>query len=170
MTRAVARRGRDAHSWSRAGAAMTLVVLFLPCLLVASALVLDAGALLLARACLAAAADMGALAGVQGLDYERLAEGDIVIKEAEAAADAEAWVRDNLAGRAFLEAGSVVVAVEVLNPGVGSGGGTPARLPRVGTGSPRARSPAGSFANRRSASWFGPGPGFLSWSGSGRPR
>ena len=107
------------------GAVATLVLLFLPCLLAAAALVIDVGALLLARAQLAAAADMGALAGVQDLDYELLARGQIVILESEAVADAVSWVRANLAGRAFLVEEAISVRVSVRNMPRGGGATCP---------------------------------------------
>lgn len=115
MSRPGRARGSGSFVADESGAAMALVVLFLPCLLAAAALVLDVGALLLARAEMRAAADMGALAGVQDLDFDRLARGEIVIREAEAAADAESWVRANLAGKSFVEPGTVVTAVAVRN-------------------------------------------------------
>ncbi len=115
-------RARPRSAGSETGAALTLVVLFLPCLLVAAALVLDAGALLIARAEMRVAADMGALAGIQDLDYDLLADGVVVIDPGQAAADAEAWVRDNLTGRAFVDDLTVSVDVTVCNtslePGV----------------------------------------------------
>ncbi|MEW6031264.1 MAG: pilus assembly protein TadG-related protein [Bacillota bacterium] len=102
------------------GAAGVLVVLFLPCLLASLGLAIDVGVLLLVRAEMRAAADMGALAGVQDLDFELLAEGRVVIRGPEAVRDAEAWVRENLTGRAFIEPGSVVVSVSVRNLDAGA--------------------------------------------------
>lgn len=99
----------------QAGAAATLVIVFLPVLLAGVALVIDAGALLTARAQMAAAADMGALAAVQDLDYDLLAEGSIVILEEEAVSDAEAWILANLSHQAFIEPETVVAVVTVLN-------------------------------------------------------
>jgi hypothetical protein len=105
-----------------------VVVLFLPVLLAGMALVIDCGALLAARAQMVAAADMGALAGVQDLDFDLLACGRIFIREAAAIAAAEAWVTGNLSGRAFIEPGTVRVVVTVLNTdGTGSDGRGDAR-------------------------------------------
>lgn len=114
--------GRPAACGQRGGVA-TLVVLFLPCLLAGAALVIDGGVLLVSRAQVAAAADMGALAGVQDLDFERLAEGTVYILPGQAIADAEAWVAANLEGLAFIERDSLVLTVTVCNPETGEGGG-----------------------------------------------
>jgi len=97
------------------GAAAVLVALFLPCLLACVALAVDVGALLLVRAEAQAAADMGALAGVQDLDYDLLGEGVVFIRPGEARSDAEAWVRANLAESPFVVPGSVTVTVTVVN-------------------------------------------------------
>ncbi len=101
------------------GAVTALVVIFLPCLLAAAALVIDVGVLLTARGQMAAAADMGALAGVQDLDYDLLAEGQVVIVPEAAIGDAESWVRQNLASQPFIVPESVSVTVTVLNTGAG---------------------------------------------------
>jgi len=108
------------------GVAATVVVLFLPSLLAGLALVVDAGVLLVCRAQLAAAADMGALAGAQDLDYELLAAGKVVIRSEQAVGDAEAYVRENLRGRPFIEADSVRVTVTVVNPAAADGSRQPA--------------------------------------------
>ncbi len=97
------------------GAAAALVVLFLPCLIACAALAADLGALLIARAEMRAAADMGALAGVQDLDYVALAEGEVLIVPENARADAEAWVRANLEDLTLIEQGSLEVVVTVIN-------------------------------------------------------
>jgi hypothetical protein len=62
-----------------------------------------------------AAADMGALAGVQDLDYRALAEGEVLIVPEKARADAEAWVRANLEDLTLIEPGSLEVVVTVIN-------------------------------------------------------
>ncbi len=112
--------GRGSRLGDERGATAALVALFLPCLVAAVALIIDAGALLVARAQMAAAADMGALAGVQDLDYDLLAsDGRLLVLEEPARADAEAWVRGNLEGRAFIAPETVSVAVTVCNPGSG---------------------------------------------------
>ncbi len=116
-----------APRWAgQSGAAAAVVVLFLPCLLAGAALVIDVGVLLTTRAQMAAAADMGALAGVQDLDYELLAEGRVVIRAATAISDATTWVEQNLARRPFLEPGSTRVTVTVCNTEVEGGDGRPA--------------------------------------------
>jgi len=123
----------------QAGAAATLVIIFLPVLLAGVALVIDAGALLTARAQMATAADMGALAAVQDLDYNLLAEGLIVILEEQAVSDAEAWIMANLSHQAFIEPETVVVVVTVLNTedrGDGGGETSPVNLTCPITGRP----------------------------------
>jgi len=105
------------------GAAAALVVLFLPCLLAGAALVIDVGVLLATRAQMAAAADMGALAGVQDLDYELLAEGLVIIRADAAVSDAVSWVEANLTGRPFVDPGSTKVTVTVCNTEAEGGAG-----------------------------------------------
>ncbi|MCL6581720.1 MAG: hypothetical protein K6U08_08935 [Firmicutes bacterium] len=114
------------------GAVAALVALFLPCLLAAAALVLAVGALLVARAQLRAAADMAALAGVQDLDWDLLAQGVVYLREEEATADALAWLRANLDGRAFLEEGRAEAFVRVLNTVDPTGSPVPAACPVTG--------------------------------------
>jgi len=113
---------------AQGGAAATLVVLFLPCLLACAALVLDLGSLLVVRAQLRVAADMGALAGVQDLDFELLGQGRIVIRAEDARSDAVSWVRANLSGRSFIDMDGTEVVVTVLN----TDGGRAATCPVTG--------------------------------------
>lgn len=111
--------GRGRPRPGQRGAVLALVIVFLPCLAAGVALVVDAGTLFVARSDLQAAADMGALAGVQDLDYDLLAGGDVVIKEADALRDAGAWVTANLTGRVFIDPASLRVVVAVRNTGAG---------------------------------------------------
>jgi len=120
------------HVAEETGAVAALVALFLPCLLAAAALVLAAGALLVARAQLRAAADMAALAGAQDLDWDLLAQGVVYLRGEEAAADALAWLRANLDGRAFLEEGRAEASVRVLNTVDPTGSPAPAACPVTG--------------------------------------
>jgi uncharacterized membrane protein len=83
----------------RRGGVAALVVVSLPVLLIVLALVVDAGTIFWARASLAAAADLAALAALQELDFEALARGQPRLVEAAAAAVARAWSLENVAAR-----------------------------------------------------------------------
>jgi len=100
------------------GAILILVVLLLPLLVVVAGLVADMGILLYVRHLAYAAADLGALAGAQNVDLERLAGGERWIEEGPARRDAEAWARNNLEvnfpGRGVESRAEV--RVEVYNP------------------------------------------------------
>ncbi len=90
----------------RRGAALLVVLLWLPILLAGAALILDGGQLLLARHRLQASVDLAALAAVQSLDWDRLAEGEVTIIEDEAEEMARQYLSDNLVamtGRGFEE-------------------------------------------------------------------
>ncbi len=105
----------------RRGAALLLVVLWLPVLLVGAALVLDGGQLFLARYRLQAAVDLAALAAVQSLDWDRLADGEVVIIVDEAEEVAQQYLSDNLAaltGRGFEEFQVWVINASPETPGV----------------------------------------------------
>lgn len=98
------------------GATALLVVVMLPALVGAAAFAVGIGTALVARHALRTAADLGALAGAQALDLDRLAEGDVVLLEPQAAADAREWTARNL-GHAFGErAGAARIVVRVYNP------------------------------------------------------
>ncbi len=66
------------------GSVVALVVLFMPVALACAGIAVDLGLLFTARKCVQAACDLGALAGVQELDWEALAEGRVVIREEDA--------------------------------------------------------------------------------------
>ena len=66
------------------GVSAVVVILCLPVLLAGTAATLDAGNLLLMRYRLQAAADLAALAGVQSVDWDELALGQLVLDESEA--------------------------------------------------------------------------------------
>lgn len=103
------------------GAVLVLVVLLLPLLVLAAGLVADLGMLFYARHLAYAAADLGALAGVQDVDLDRLAGGERWIKEGPARRDAEEWTRKNLEAN-FPGKGAgrrAMVKVEVYNPAPG---------------------------------------------------
>ncbi|QUL98389.1 MAG: Tad domain-containing protein [Candidatus Fermentithermobacillus carboniphilus] len=63
------------------GGAVALIALFLPVAVLCVGMVLDLGLVLTARHCVQAACDLGALAGLQELDWDALARGDVVIVE-----------------------------------------------------------------------------------------
>ncbi|MEW6725199.1 MAG: pilus assembly protein TadG-related protein [Bacillota bacterium] len=99
---------------SERGAVAILVILALPALLAMIALVVGLGSVVLAYYQAHIAADLGALAGVQSLDLDQLAEGKIWIDPEEARGQAEkiAWenLRANFAG---LRRAEVEITVEV---------------------------------------------------------
>ena len=73
-----------------------LVVAFLPVLVAALALVVETGRLFVLARWVQAAADLGALAGGQEVDLERLAEGERYLDEERAKKEAERVTGDNL--------------------------------------------------------------------------
>jgi Flp pilus assembly protein TadG len=91
-------------------------VLFLPPLLAALLASVSIGQVITARHLAGHAADLGALAGVQELDLDALARGELVLIPAEARSRATEYARANL-HRMFpeLDPGPEVYA-EVLNP------------------------------------------------------
>lgn len=94
-------RALDEQRWrwlaANRGAAGVLAVLFLPVLLAALAGTSVLGQLLLLRHRVTQAADFAALAAIQCLDRDELAEGKFVLLQAEAVAVATDYVRENLA-------------------------------------------------------------------------
>lgn len=97
------------------GAAAVLVVLALPALVAATGFAVGIGTALVARQALRTAADLGALAGVQALDLDRLAAGAVVLREDQAAADARAWALENLRHTFGPRAAAARIAVRVYN-------------------------------------------------------
>jgi len=96
------------------GAVTALVVLFLPVALLCVGMVADLGLIFAARKCAQAACDLGALAGIQELDWEQLAQGLVFIdvEEGEKQALAVAWANmENV--RTFVE--NVTIAARVYN-------------------------------------------------------
>lgn len=90
-------------------------MLFLPALVASFLAVVALGQMILARHLLSHAADLGALAGIQALDTELLAQGRLVLISAEARDRAQEYVLANL-GSMFpgLES-EVQVDVTVIN-------------------------------------------------------
>lgn len=84
--------GKVRRLWSRGaqvagnqkGSVIALVILFMPVALACAGIAVDLGILFTARKCVQAACDLGALAGVQELDWEALAEGRVVIRKEDA--------------------------------------------------------------------------------------
>jgi len=70
--------------------------LFLPVAVLCVGMVVDLGAVFFARKAVQAACDLGALAGVQELDWDRLAAGQVAIREEDGEDIAEAVTRQNL--------------------------------------------------------------------------
>lgn len=98
------------------GSIAVVVILFLPIAALIVGLVLDVGYLFVARYQAGVAADLGALAGAQDVDLERLATGERWLVEEQARRDANDWTRANL--RASLPHGQgeeATVQVRVYN-------------------------------------------------------
>ena len=81
-------RNRHQQRNSETGAAVTWLVLWLPVLILLLGIVADVGRLYTLRSVAQTAADMGALAGVQELDLEALAEGTLWVNVDEAQREA----------------------------------------------------------------------------------
>jgi len=97
------------------GGVLALVALFLPIAILCIGLVVDLGTVFFARKAVQAACDLGALAGVQELDWDLLAVGTVSLKAAEAEAVAEEITAHNLDGLEALVR-DVHVSAAVLNP------------------------------------------------------
>lgn len=94
------------------GAAGTLVIAFLPVLLAAMAALAGLGHANFWRQRAHQAADLGALAGVQSLDFDQLAQGVVYLLVEQAMSVAEETARANLTGGS---PDAVTVNVTVLN-------------------------------------------------------
>ncbi len=90
------RRGALQYNDREKGGAMVLVILFLPMALLSIGLVADLGVLFTVKRTVQAACDFGALAACQELDWDLLAEGQIVIDEFQGKAKAIHYTRQNL--------------------------------------------------------------------------
>ena len=89
------------------GGVVVLVALFLPIAVLCVGMVVDLGAVFFARKAVQAASDLGALAGVQELDWDRLAAGQVMIREEDGEEIADGVTRQNLQ--------NVIGLVEVLS-------------------------------------------------------
>lgn len=100
------------------GAAATVAVLFLPVLVAGIAALSSLGQVIWLRNLAYQAADMGALAGVQALDLEQLADGRVYLLADEAGARAIEYARANIAAALGVSAlADLEVQVRVINPG-----------------------------------------------------
>jgi len=78
------------------GSVVALVALFLPIAVLTVGIVVDLGFVFTARKCVQSACDLGALAGIQQLDWDELAQGNVVVKEEESKQEATEILRANL--------------------------------------------------------------------------
>lgn len=99
---------------AQSGAVLVLVVAVLPVLVAAMALVVETGRLFVLARWVQAAADLGALAGAQEVDLERLAVGERCLDEERARKEAERVTEDNLRDLGGV-VGSSRVRVYVIN-------------------------------------------------------
>ncbi len=100
---------------SQKGGVLALVALFLPIALISTGVVVDLGIVFCSRKAVQAACDLGALAGVQALDWDRLAEGIAVIDETLGEATAIEVATENLASYRALFS-EVTIWATVKNP------------------------------------------------------
>jgi uncharacterized membrane protein len=97
------------------GGVLALVALFLPIAVLCVGMVVDLGTVFVVRKAVQAACDLGALAGVQELDWDLLAAGTVSLREEEAEAFAKEVTADNLEPIKTLVLDAHVSA-SVLNP------------------------------------------------------
>ncbi len=80
------------------GGVLALVVLFLPIAVISTGMVVDLGIMFCARKAVQAACDLGALAGVQNLDWDSLAAGIVLVDQQQSEAAAVQVALNNLEG------------------------------------------------------------------------
>ena len=97
------------------GGVLALVALFLPIAVLCVGTVVDLGTVFFVRKAVQAACDLGALAGVQELDWDLLALGTVAIRVGDAEAVAEDITDRNLEAVDALVEG-VELGAAVLNP------------------------------------------------------
>ena len=95
---------------------MFVVVLWLPILLLVAALVVDVGALWVARVQGQAAVDLAVLAAVQSVDWDALEEGEIRLLEEEAEEAARSYLQENATAQGTEGPGEVQVWVINARP------------------------------------------------------
>lgn len=99
---------------------MLLILLWLPILMTVTALAVDGAQLFLARLRLQSAVDLAALAAVQSLDWDRLAEGEVVLLEKESEDAVREYLHANLVS--FTDELPVGVWVWIVNAAPGDPG------------------------------------------------
>lgn len=97
------------------GGVLALVALFLPIAILCIGIVVDLGTVFFVRKGVQAACDLGALAGVQELDWDLLAVGTVSLRAEEAEAVAEEITGYNLEGLEALVR-DVNVSATAMNP------------------------------------------------------
>lgn len=105
---------RDLVEQTRGGV-LALVALFLPIAVLCIGMVIDLGTVFFVRKAVQAACDLGALAGIQELDWDLLALGTVSLRVEEAEAMAREITGQNLEGIETLVR-DVSVSATVLNP------------------------------------------------------
>lgn len=99
---------------SEKGSVTALVALFLPIAILCVGIVVDLGLIYVVQKSVRSACDLGALAGLQELDWEALARGEVLLKEDESKAVAREIIDRNLESVRHL-IGNLSVDVEVVN-------------------------------------------------------
>ena len=108
-------RGLVALAGDTRGAVLALVALFLPIAVICTGMVVDLGTVFFVRKSVQAACDLGALAGVQELDWDRLAAGEVAIRlDQGRSASEEVTLRNLDAVQGLLE--DLVIVSQVDNP------------------------------------------------------
>ena len=97
------------------GGVLALVALFLPIAVLCVGMVVDLGTMFFVRKAVQAACDLGALAGVQELDWDLLGLGMVVLRQVEAEAIAKEIADHNLEALEALVQ-DLHVSATVLNP------------------------------------------------------
>ena len=97
------------------GGVLALVALFLPIAVLCAGMVVDLGTVFFVRKAVQAACDLGALAGVQELDWDLLALGTVALREGEAEAIAVEIADRNLEAVGALTY-DVKISATALNP------------------------------------------------------
>lgn len=110
------------------GSVLLTCILSLPAIMALMILITAAGSLYITRGRLQTAADMAALAGVQELDWDRLAEGQPYLRTEEARAQALASLHLNLQEIREARVDEAETVVEVINASPES----PVQHPRTG--------------------------------------
>lgn len=108
-----------------AGGVLVLVALFLPAFILVAGMVLDLGFAFTVREAAQAACDLGALAGVQELDWDSLARGVVVLNRDRARDQTLAACRDNLlplVAKGLVSEPRISVTVTDRAAGYGEGG------------------------------------------------